>query len=58
MGNRRGAGGGINAVHKAITLEGMIAERVAQEATRIAEERLRGIVWPSDLDPDRVAERE
>ncbi len=36
------------------TLEELVAERVAREAARIAEERIREIVSLSDLDPDEV----
>ena len=36
------------------TLEELVAERIACEATRIAEERIREIVSLSDLDPDKV----
>jgi hypothetical protein len=57
VGNRRGTGG-TDAVHEATTLEEMIAERVSQEATRIAEKRVREIVWLSDLDTDEGEEGE
>ena len=53
MGNRRGTGG-IDAVHEATTLEEMLAERVAQEATRIAEERIREMFEVTEFDPDEV----
>jgi hypothetical protein len=53
VGNRLGTGG-IDAVHEATTLEEMIAERVAQEATRIAEERLKDMVRVTEFDPDEV----
>jgi hypothetical protein len=36
------------------TLEELVAERIAREAARIAEERIREIVSLSDLDPDEV----
>ncbi len=36
------------------TLEELVAEKIAREATRIAEERIREIVSLSDLDPDEV----
>ena len=36
------------------SLEGLVAERLAREAARIAEERIREIVSLSDLDPDEV----
>jgi hypothetical protein len=35
-------------------LEELVAERIATEAARIAEERVREIVALSDLDPDEV----
>ncbi len=40
-GVRHRRGTGIDPMHEAATLEEMIAERVAQEATRIAEERIK-----------------
>ncbi len=36
------------------TLEELVAERIAREVVRIAEERIREIVSLSDLDPDEV----
>jgi hypothetical protein len=36
------------------TLEELVAERIAREAARIAEERIREIVSLSDLNPDEV----
>jgi lysyl-tRNA synthetase class I len=36
------------------TLEELVAERIAREAARIAEELIREIVSLSDLDPDKV----
>jgi hypothetical protein len=36
------------------TLEELVAERIAREAARITEERIREIVSLSDLDPDEV----
>jgi hypothetical protein len=51
--NRRGTGG-TDAVHDATTLEEMIAERVAREATRMAEERVREMFEISEFDPDEV----
>ena len=36
------------------TLEELVAERIAREAARIVEERIREIVSLSDLDPDEV----
>jgi predicted Zn-dependent protease with MMP-like domain len=53
VGNRRGTGG-IDAVHEATTLEEMIAERMAQEATRIAEERIKVMFRVTEFDPDEV----
>jgi len=41
-------------VHEATTLEEMLAERVAQEATRIAEERIREMFEVTEFDPDEV----
>jgi 2-iminoacetate synthase ThiH len=37
-----------------VSLEELVAERIAREAARIAEERIREIVSLSDLDPDEV----
>jgi hypothetical protein len=53
MGDLR-VGGGIDAVHEAATLEEMIAVRVAQEATRIAEDRIREMFEFTEFDPDEV----
>jgi hypothetical protein len=53
MGDLR-VGGGIDAVHEATTLEEMIAERVVQEATRIAEERIKEMFRVTEFDPDEV----
>jgi hypothetical protein len=53
VGNRRGTGA-IDAVHEATTLEEMIAERVAQEATRIAGERIKVMFRVTEFDPDEV----
>jgi hypothetical protein len=36
------------------TLEALVSERIAHEAARIVEERIREIVSLSDLDPDEV----
>jgi hypothetical protein len=52
VGERRGTG--IDAMHEATTLEEMIAERVAHEATRIAEERIREMFEVTEFDPDEV----
>jgi hypothetical protein len=41
-------------VHEATTLEEMIAERVAQEAIRIAEERIEEMFRATEFDPDEV----
>jgi hypothetical protein len=52
VGHRRGTG--TDAVREAATLEEMIAERVAHEATRIAEERIREMFDVTEFDPDEV----
>ena len=52
MGDRRATG--IEAVREATTLEEMIAERVAHEAVRIVEERIRKMFKVTDFDPDEV----
>jgi hypothetical protein len=44
----------MDAVHEATTLEEMIAERVAHEAARIAEERVREMFEVTEFDPDEV----
>jgi hypothetical protein len=54
VGERRGTG--IDAVHEATTLEEMIAERVAQEATRIAEERVKAMFPFAEQEPSKVKE--
>jgi hypothetical protein len=47
--------GGIDAVHEATTtLEEIIGERVAHEATRIAEERIKEMFRVTEFDPDEV----
>jgi hypothetical protein len=51
--NRRGIVG-IDAVHEATTLEEIIADRVAQEATRIAEARIKEMFRVTEFDPDEV----
>lgn len=51
--NRRGTGG-IDAVREASTLEEMVAERLAQEAARIAEERIKEMFRVTEFDPDEV----
>jgi len=51
--NRRGTGG-IDAVREASTLEEMLAERMAQEAARIAEERIKEMFRVTEFDPDEV----
>ncbi len=53
MGNRRGTGA-IDTVREATTLEEMIAERVAQEATKIAEERVKEMFRITEFDPDEI----
>jgi len=45
-----------HAVSGSLSLEELLAERIAAEAARIAEERVREIVWLSELDPDEGAE--
>jgi hypothetical protein len=49
---RRGTG--IDAAHEATTLEEIIAERVAHEATRIAEERIKEMFRITEFDTDEV----
>ena len=44
----------INAVREAMTLEEMIAERVAREAMRLAEERIKEMFHVAEFDPDEV----
>jgi cytochrome P450 len=51
--NRRGTGG-IDAVREASTLEEMLAERMAQEAARIAEERIKEMFRVTEFDLDEV----
>ena len=52
MGERRGTG--MDAVREATNLEEMIAERVAQQATRIAEERIKEMFRVTEFNPDEV----
>jgi len=52
VGHRRGTG--TDAVREAATLEEMIAERDAYEATRIAEERIKEMFRVTEFDPDEV----
>ncbi|MDQ4001819.1 MAG: hypothetical protein M3283_12635 [Actinomycetota bacterium] len=54
MGERRGTG--IDAMHEATTLEEMIAERVAHEATRIAEERVKAMFPFAEQEPSEAKE--
>ena len=54
MGNRRGTG--MNAVREVTTLEEMIAERVAQEVMRIAEERFREMFPFAKQEPSEAKE--
>jgi hypothetical protein len=54
VGNRRGTGAIDALLHEATTLEELIAERVAQEATRIAEERIKEVFRVTEFDPDEV----
>jgi hypothetical protein len=51
--NRRGTGG-TGAVREASTLEAMVAERIAAEAARIAEERIKQMFRITEFDPDEV----
>jgi hypothetical protein len=44
----------MDAVREATNLEEMIAERVAQEATRIAEERIKGMFRVTEFNPDEI----
>ena len=52
MGNRRGTS--VDAVRKATSLEEMVADRIAGEATRIAEERVREMFEVTEFNPDEV----
>ena len=52
MGNHRGTG--VDAVREATSLEEMIADRIAGEATRIAEERVHAMFEVTEFDPDEV----
>ncbi len=52
MGDHRATG--IEAVREATPLEEMIASRVAQEVTRIAEERIKEMFEGTEFDPDEV----
>ena len=54
MGNRRSTG--IEAVREATTLEEMIADRVAQEAMRLAEERIREMFPFAKQEPSEAKE--
>ncbi len=42
------------AVPESLSLEGLLAERIAREAVRIAEERVRELVSMSEFDADEV----
>ena len=44
----------MDAVREATNLEEMIAERVAQQATRIAEERIKEMFRVTEFNPDEV----
>jgi hypothetical protein len=46
--------GSIGAVREAATLEGMLADRLAGEVARIAEERIREMFTVTEFDPDEV----
>lgn len=52
MGNRRGTG--VDAVREATCLEEMVADRIAGEVTRIAEECVREMFEVTEFDPDEV----
>jgi hypothetical protein len=52
VGDRRGTGADV--VREATALEEIIAERVAHEATRIAEERIKEMFEVTEFDPDEV----
>jgi hypothetical protein len=55
LGLRQGRGTkGIDAVREATTLEEIVGERVAQEAARIAEERIKEMIRATEFDPDEV----
>ena len=54
MGYRRNTS--MDAVREASTLEEMITERVAHEATRIAEERIRAMFSFAEQEPDGAKE--
>ena len=44
----------IDAVRKATSLEEVLADRIAQQATRMAEERIKEMVRIVEFDPDEV----
>jgi hypothetical protein len=46
--------GGRGQAQRLGTLEELVAERIASEAARITEERIREIISLSDLDPDEI----
>jgi hypothetical protein len=52
VGNRRGTS--VDAVREATSLEEMVADRIAGEATRIAEEHVREMFEIKEFDPDEV----
>ncbi len=54
MGNRRGTG--MDAVRGATTLEGMIADRLAGEVARLAEERIRAMFPFVEQEPSEAKE--
>jgi hypothetical protein len=54
VGDRRGTGADV--VREAKALEEMIAERVAQEAARLAEERIRAMFPFAEQEPDEAKE--
>jgi hypothetical protein len=52
VGNRRGTS--VDAVREVTSLEEMVADRIAGEATRIAEEHVREMFEIKEFDPDEV----
>ncbi len=54
MGNRRGTG--IHAMREATALEGMLADRLAGEVARLAEERIRAMFPFVEQEPSEAKE--
>ena len=54
MGNRRGTG--IDAMREATALEGMLADRLAGEVARLAEERIRAMFPFVEQEPSEAKE--